>query len=93
MLILDEPDAHLDTEGSEALNRAIAGLKARNGAAVIVAHRRDAFAKCDRVLEMKQGRLHPTESVRESAKPSAAGRTIRVVQSGPPSRGPRDATP
>ena len=93
VLILDEPDAHLDTEGSEALNRAIAGLKARNGAAVIVAHRRDAFAKCDRVLEMKQGRLHPTESVRESAKPSAAGRTIRVVQSGPPSRGPRDATP
>ena len=93
VVILDEPDAHLDAEGSGALNRAIAGLKARNGAAVIVAHRRDAFAECDRVLEVKQGRLHPTAPVRESARPSSPGGAIRVVRSRPPGGDPRDAPP
>ena len=93
VLILDEPDAHLDAEGAQALNRAIAGLKARNGAAVVVAHRRDAFAECDRVLQTKQGRLHPAEPARESARPPSPGRAIRVVRSEPPGRGPRDAPP
>ena len=39
VVVLDEPDAHLDAAGAEALNRAVADLKARDGAAVIVAHR------------------------------------------------------
>ena len=93
VVILDEPDAHLDAEGSEALNQAIAGLKARNGAAVIVAHRPGTFAECDQVLAMKQGGLHPTVPVRDPAGPSASGREIRVVKSAPPGRGTRGAAP
>ena len=59
VVVLDEPDAHLDAEGAAALGRALAELKARGGAAVIVAHRPGAFAECDRVLAMEQGRLRP----------------------------------
>ena len=57
--ILDEPDAHLDNAGTAALNRAVAGFKARSGAVVVVAHRRATFAQCDRVWRMKDGRLEP----------------------------------
>ena len=55
VVVLDEPDAHLDAAGAEALNRAIAELKARDGAAVIVAHRPGPFAECDVVLLMENG--------------------------------------
>ena len=60
VVVLDEPDAHLDTEGAAALGRAVAELKARGGAAVIVAHRPGAFAECDVVHLMEGGRNHPT---------------------------------
>ena len=57
VVVLDEPDAHLDAEGAEALNRAVAALKARGGAAVVVAHRPGAFTECDAVLSMRDGAL------------------------------------
>ncbi len=84
VVVLDEPDAHLDAAGSEALNRAVAGLKARNGAAVIVAHHPGTFAHCDQVLAMEQGGVRPVEPVRQIAGPSSPGRAVRVVRSGPP---------
>ena len=57
VVVLDEPDAHLDIEGAAALNGALRALKQRAGAAVVVAHRKSAFAQCDLVLEMHEGRL------------------------------------
>ena len=84
VLILDEPDAHLDAAGAEALNRAIADLKARGGSAVVIAHRRSVFAECDLVLLMEDGRMRPAERVREAAGPTPPRRAIRVVKSEPP---------
>ena len=84
IVILDEPDAHLDGAGAEALNRAVADIKARGGAVVIVAHRPGAFALCDRVLVMERGRLRPAQPALESAGPMPPGNAIRVVRSGPP---------
>ena len=52
VVVLDEPDAHLDRAGADALDAAVAALKARGGAAVIVAHRQSAFDQCDVVLLM-----------------------------------------
>ena len=59
VVVLDEPDAHLDTAGADALNQAVAAMKARGGVAVIVAHRSAAFAHCDVVCLMVGGRLRP----------------------------------
>ena len=64
VVVLDEPDAHLDAAGAEALGRAIAELKARGGSAVIVAHRPAAFAECDEVLLMEDGRARPAGGLR-----------------------------
>ena len=85
--VLDEPDAHLDAAGAEALNRTVTELKSRGGSAVIVAHRPTAFEACDHVLMMDQGRLRPA-GPEDGVRPRpAAGRAravpVRVV-SGPP---------
>ncbi len=55
LLVLDEPDASLDAEGTEALRAALRDHKARGGAAVIVAHRPSAIQDCDRLLVLEAG--------------------------------------
>ena len=59
LVVLDEPDSNLDAEGTMALAHAVEDHRKRGGAAVIVAHRRGAFAQCDRVYVMEGGRLMP----------------------------------
>lgn len=54
-LILDEPNANLDNEGSLALNAAIRRLKAAGGAALIMAHRPAAIQECDLLLVLDEG--------------------------------------
>ena len=87
VVLLDEPDAHLDAAGAEALNRAIAGLKARGGAALIVAHRPGAFAACDALYVMERGQLRPAEPVASTPPPAAAGPVRAVRVPGPPGQG------
>jgi len=55
VVVLDEPDSHLDAVGSMALARAVQAHKERGGAAIIVAHRQSAFAQCERVYLMEGG--------------------------------------
>ncbi|MHA6324832.1 type I secretion system permease/ATPase [Roseivivax sp. CAU 1753] len=55
LLVLDEPDAHLDHPGGEALNAAIRHIKATRGAAIIMAHRPSAIAECDMLLMLENG--------------------------------------
>ena len=64
VVVMDEPDSNLDAEGTMALARAVAGHKKRGGAAVIVAHRHGAFAQCDTVYLMENGRPVPASSGR-----------------------------
>lgn len=55
VLILDEPNANLDSEGTDALNAAIVDFKARNKAVIIMAHRPAAIHHCDLLLLMEDG--------------------------------------
>lgn len=57
LVVLDEPNSNLDAEGDEALTRAIAGIRARRGVAVVIAHRPSAIAAVDLLLMMHQGRV------------------------------------
>lgn len=56
LVVLDEPDAHLDREGQLALAAAIRSLKARGATLVIIAHRPATLAECDDLLELDAGR-------------------------------------
>lgn len=55
LLILDEPNAHLDNEGGVALNHAIRAVKARGGIVVIMTHRPGAIQECDLLLVLDKG--------------------------------------
>ncbi len=57
LVVLDEPNANLDTEGEHALTRAIAGVRERGGVCVVVAHRPSALAAVDLILTMSEGRV------------------------------------
>ena len=87
VVLLDEPDAHLDAAGAEALNRALAGLKARGGAALIVAHHPGAFAACDAVYVMEGGQLRLAEPVASTPAPKVAVPVRAVRVPGPAGQG------
>jgi ATP-binding cassette, subfamily C, type I secretion system permease/ATPase len=56
LLVLDEPNSNLDSDGDEALTTAIQGVKGRGGIVVVIAHRPSAIAAVDLLLVMRQGR-------------------------------------
>ncbi|PXW67010.1 ATP-binding cassette subfamily C protein [Methylobacterium sp. B4] len=56
LVVLDEPNANLDSEGENALTEAIAGVRRRGGICVVVAHRPSALAALDLILMMADGR-------------------------------------
>ncbi|MBS0246861.1 MAG: type I secretion system permease/ATPase [Proteobacteria bacterium] len=57
LVVLDEPNSHLDSEGDAALTRAILGIRERKGIVVVIAHRPSAIAGVDQILVMNQGRV------------------------------------
>ncbi|WP_248313213.1 type I secretion system permease/ATPase [Bosea sp. F3-2] len=78
LVVLDEPNANLDADGDAALTAAIAGVRARGGIVVVIAHRPSALAGIDLVLILADGQVQafgPKEEVlRKSlaAKPGSA---------------------
>jgi len=84
LVVLDEPNSNLDAEGDEALAKAIMGVRARGGIAVVVAHRPSAIAAVDLLLMMNQGRAQafgPKDEVlsRVLQREPAAPRSLKVV--------------
>jgi PrtD family type I secretion system ABC transporter len=57
MVLLDEPNAHLDAVGEAQLVRTMADLKARGAAVIIVAHRAGVLSTVDRILILRDGRI------------------------------------
>ncbi len=57
LVVLDEPNSNLDAEGDAALSKAIQGIRARGGVAVVIAHRPSALAAVDKVLVLANGQM------------------------------------
>lgn len=57
LLVLDEPNAHLDADGEEALAGALAHLKRCGTTIVLIAHRLNPIAHVDRVVVLCNGVL------------------------------------
>ncbi|MGB0496943.1 MAG: type I secretion system permease/ATPase [Rubricella sp.] len=55
ILVLDEPNANLDAEGTDALNAAIAATKAEGRSVIIMAHRPAAIAAVDTLMIVENG--------------------------------------
>ncbi|RDV03543.1 type I secretion system permease/ATPase [Undibacter mobilis] len=57
LVVLDEPNSHLDADGDTALTRAILGIRERKGIVIVIAHRPSAIAGVDQILMLNQGRV------------------------------------
>lgn len=55
LVVLDEPNANLDTEGEAALALAIRRLRQRRAIVVVVSHRPDVLKELDMVLALSNG--------------------------------------
>ena len=75
LVVLDEPNSNLDSEGESALTEAILGIRRRKGVVIVVAHRPSALAGVDQVLVMASGRVQafgPRDEVLRKATRQAA---------------------
>jgi len=84
LIVLDEPNSNLDTEGDEALTRAVRAARERGAIVVVVAHRPIGIEGVDQILVLKDGRMHafgPKEQVlAQVLQPRVAGPTpIKIV--------------
>lgn len=57
LIVLDEPNAHLDSEGETMLMRALMAMKARGGTIVLISHKPAAFIHADRIALLGHGRI------------------------------------
>ena len=55
LVVLDEPNANLDSDGEAALLQAIRDAKARGAVVIMIAHRTGALSVCDKVLVLRDG--------------------------------------
>jgi ATP-binding cassette subfamily C protein len=87
LIALDEPNSNLDTEGDEALTRAIRSARERGAVVVVVAHRPIGIEAVDQILVLKDGRMQafgPKEQVlAQVLQPRvAAPAPIKIVSDG-----------
>jgi PrtD family type I secretion system ABC transporter len=84
LLILDEPNAHLDQEGEQALMHAIQRAKKRGAAILLIAHRPGVLALADRLAVLQDGRLAavgPRESILEQFSSQKRQATPQMAES------------
>ncbi|TCU13351.1 type I secretion system permease/ATPase [Rhizobium sullae] len=87
LVVLDEPNSNLDSDGEAALAQAIADIRARKGIAIVIAHRPSALAAANLVLVLANGQLQafgPKDDVLKKATVSTAPRsnTLTVIAGG-----------
>ncbi|MEI9431947.1 type I secretion system permease/ATPase [Mesorhizobium sp. Cs1299R1N3] len=57
ILVLDEPNANLDSDGEAALERAIIQARSRKTTVLVITHRPSLASKCDRILMLLNGQV------------------------------------
>ncbi len=73
LVVLDEPNAHLDAEGEAALAAALQELKRRGSTVLVVSHRSGVMAQLDKVAVLRDGVLQA------AGLASAIGTRLRPV--------------
>lgn len=66
VIVLDEPNAHIDAEGEAALVNALKGAEARGAAIIVVAHRAGFMSIAKKLLVLRDGQVEafgPREEV------------------------------
>ena len=98
LIVLDEPNANLDSEGEAALMQTVAGLKADGCTVVMVAHRPSILAQADTVIMLRDGRVELSGSRDEvlrqvTARPATAAVPAQKAGGAAPPSGPPSGSP
>ena len=83
LVVLDEPNASLDSDGEEALQGVITALKEHGTTLVVIAHRPSLLRHMDKVLILQDGTVRafgPRETVLPVAEPTPS--TVELSGSG-----------
>lgn len=86
IIVLDEPDAHLDGEGEDALVRALHGLKADRVTVFVIAQRASLIAHMDKVLVLNDGMVEmfgPRAEVVAQVTRGSVPPSVPVARQGP----------
>ena len=87
LVVLDEPNANLDSEGEQALTRALAALKQKGITAIVIAHRPNVLNEMDKLMFLRDGSIKqfgPRQEVMQAFTGPAAvpAQTSPAVQGG-----------
>jgi ABC-type protease/lipase transport system fused ATPase/permease subunit len=74
ILILDEPNAHLDSEAEHRFIKLLSELRQKGSTVIMAAHSGDVLASCDRLLLLQNGRVARFGAV--TATPAAPVRPV-----------------
>lgn len=75
LIVLDEPNANLDSEGETALMHALASIKQQGITVVFVSHKMNLLSQADMTLVMKDGRVQRFVPTKQFLQPMAAAST------------------
>ena len=87
LVLLDEPNSNLDSDGEKALDAAVASVRRRGGIAVVIAHRPAALSQVNKVLVMQDGRgtmFGPRDEVLAKIAPRALPHQSRPAATAKP---------
>jgi ATP-binding cassette subfamily C exporter for protease/lipase len=90
LYVLDEPNAHLDSEGDAALNMVIARLKAEGRTIIVVSHKLGVLPVVDKMLVLRDGRAElfgPRDEVLAKIAPPNVRRMVPPVSDLPATQG------
>ena len=73
LLILDEPNAHLDTDGEARLATTLASLRDRGATVIVSTHRTGLLPVLDKVMVLQDGRIQVYGDRAEVLRPAPAG--------------------
>ena len=95
LVVLDEPNAHLDSQGEQALIAAIQDMRQRGRTVVIMAHRPSAIAACDMLLMLDQGTVRAFGPKDEVLRQTTANypQIVRRAEAGGAQPRPENAAP
>ncbi|HEX9329887.1 MAG TPA: ATP-binding cassette domain-containing protein, partial [Reyranella sp.] len=82
LVVLDEPNANLDTNGEQALKEALLRLKTQGVTIIVVTHRSTILDVVDQLMFVRAGRLErfgPPESVYAYIRQNIAGPPAQMV--------------
>ena len=91
IILLDEPNAHLDATGEGQLIETLVALKGRKAGVMIVAHRMGVLSAADKILVLRDGQIEAFGG-RDEIIARIAGTAVPPIEASPKSDGRKKAS-